>query len=126
MSANQIAAQQAGNNAGSYLSPAYDIQSSYSQNVDNWIATYSQNLKSPTFFTFSTSDSSNESWEKLGFKETSVQVDGSYCIFFRATYQQNGKTVTREVSAAEAGSSLSVKVTCTGLGTYTVNPGQKW
>ncbi|CAG7565813.1 unnamed protein product [Fusarium equiseti] len=124
-SADQIAAGQSGTPDASFQRPAYQIDAQYAQTVDNWIGTFAQNKGSPTKITFRASDASNTSWKELGYSNTNVQVTGSYCIFFSATFTENNTTVTKNVSAEEAGSDLEVSITATGLGTFQIQPG-KW
>lgn len=124
-SANQIQAAQTGTAGAPYLMPAYNIDSQYAANVDNWISTYPQNSKNPITMTFDASQSSSTNWSKLGFESTSVSVNASYCCFFRVSYTENNQRVTQTINADQAGSSMSVTITATGLGTYKVTPG-KW
>ncbi|KAI9685687.1 MAG: hypothetical protein M1822_004247 [Bathelium mastoideum] len=124
-SANQVQVAQAGTAGASYLQPAYLVDSSYSANVDNWISTYAQNKNNPITLNFSASQASSQTWEELGFSSSSVSVTGSYCFFFSATFTENNTTVTKNITAEQAGSDLQITLTATGLGTYKVNPG-KW
>jgi hypothetical protein len=107
----------------SFVSPFYSIASAYSANVDNWIATYPQNKKSPTKFSFNASQASSTNWENLGFSQSSVEVTGSYAIFFSATYRENNQEVTKHITAEQAGSDLEITLTATGVGSYGVQPG---
>jgi hypothetical protein len=125
-SANQIAASQTGSAGPGYLNPAYTIDAQYSANVDNWISTFAQNKDKPASIIFKASDASNSSWENLGYSSSSVSVTGSYCIFFSATYTENNTTVTKHMTAEEAGSDMEITLTCTGISTYNLTPGNKW
>lgn len=124
-SADQVGASSTGTPLAPFINPFYSIDSSYSANVDNWIATFAQNKKNPTNFSFSASDASRSDWSNLGFSQSSVEVTGSYAIFFSATYRENNQTVTKHITAEEAGSDLQVTLTTTGFGSYKVQPG-KW
>ena len=123
--ADQISAGQAGTPGASYLRPSYEINAQYTQLVDSWISTYAQNKTNPTSINFKISDSSSSSWKDLGFSSTNVQVTGSYCIFFSATFTENNTVVTKNVSAAECGSDLELTITATSIGSFDISPG-KW
>jgi hypothetical protein len=123
-SADQIAAGQLGMTNLSFTRPLYQIDSQYAQTVDNWVATFSQNKDSPTEITFNASDASGSSWDELGFDDD-VEVIGSYCTFFSATFWEDNETVTKTVSAEEVGDDLEITITATGLGTFQIQPG-KW
>lgn len=123
--ANQIQSAQTGTAGAPYLMPAYQIDSQYAANVDNWIATYPQDSKNPITLTFDTTQSSSTNWQKMGFESSSVSVNASYCCFFSVTYTENKQRVTKNITAEEAGSSLSITMTATGMGTYKVSPA-KW
>ncbi|EWG44669.1 hypothetical protein FVEG_05674 [Fusarium verticillioides 7600] len=122
-SADQIAAGQAGTPGAAFERPAYTINAQYPQLVDSWIGTYAQNSKNPKKITFKASDSKSSSWKDLGYSNTNVQVTGSYCIFFSATYTENNTIVTKNVTAEEAGADLEVTITATDVQTFTINPG---
>ena len=117
-SADQIAAGQAGTANATLCNPTYQIDAQYAQLVDSWIATFPQNKKSPKTFTFTASDASNS--------DNSVQVTGSYCIFFSATFTENNTVVTKNLSAEDLGSDLEVTITATDLGSFNITPGSKW
>jgi hypothetical protein len=121
--ADQISNGQAGTPGAAFERPAYKIDPQYSQSVDGWIKTFSQNSKNPKKITFTASDAESSSWEELGYSESNVQVTGSYCIFFSATYTENNKTVTKHMTAEEAGSELEVTITATDVGTFSLSPG---
>jgi len=121
--ADQIAAGQFGMPNPSFQKPLYQIESQFAQTVDNWVATFSQNKDSPTEITFNASDASNTSWEGLGYDDD-VEVTGSHCIFFSATFWENNEHVTKTVSAEEVGDDLEITITATGLGTFQIQPGQ--
>lgn len=125
-SADQIAAGQAGTANATLCNPTYEIDAQYAQLVDSWISTFPQNKNSPKTFTFKASDASNSSWSDLGYSNTSVQVTGSYCIFFSATFTENNTVVTKNLSAQELGSDLEVTITATDIGTFNITPGSKW
>ncbi|KAK7402435.1 hypothetical protein QQX98_011824 [Neonectria punicea] len=125
-SADQIGAGQAGTANASFYNPTYQIDAQYAQQVDSWISTFPQNKKSPQAFTFKASDASKSSWSDLGYSNSSVQVTGSYCIFFSATFTENNTVVTKNLSAEELGSDLEVTITATGLGSFQITPGAKW
>ncbi|KAH7274921.1 hypothetical protein FSOLCH5_006306 [Fusarium solani] len=125
-SADQIAAGQAGTANATLCNPTYQIDAQYPQLVDSWIATFPQNKKSPKTFTFTASDAANSSWSELGYSNNSVQVTGSYCIFFSATFTENNTVVTKNLSAEELGSDLEVTITATDLGSFNITPGSKW
>ena len=108
-----------------YLRPTYTIDSSYAQLADTWIASFSQKKKSPASFPFSAADSSSTSWSDQGFKDTDVSVKGSYAIFFSATYTENNKTVTKNISAEDASSEIVATVTMTDHALFTISSG-KW
>jgi hypothetical protein len=125
-SADQVAAGQAGTANATIFNPTYQIDAQYAQQVDSFIATFSQNKDKPTKFTFKASDASRSSWSDLGYSNSSVRVTGSYCIFFSATYTENNTVVTKNLSAEELGSDLQVTITATGLGSFQITPGAKW
>lgn len=122
-SADQVSSGQAGTPGAPFERPAYTINAQYSQLVDSWIGTYPQNSKNPKKITFKASDAKSSSWENLGYSNTNVQVTGSYCIFFSATYTENNTIVTKDVTAEEAGSELEVTITATDVQTFTITPG---
>lgn len=121
--ANQVGAKTTGTPLATFVNPLYSIDATYSANVDNWIATYPQNLKSPIKFSFNASQASSTDWGSLGFSQDSVEVKGSYAIFFTATYYENNQEVTKHMTAEEAGSDLEITLTATGFGSYKVQPG---
>jgi hypothetical protein len=121
--ADQVGATGTGTPLAPFVDPFYSIDSAYYPNVDNWIATYPQNKKSPTTFSFNGRQASSTNWESLGFSQSSVKVTGSYAIFFTATYRENNQEVTKHITAEEAGSDLEITLTATGIGSYRVQPG---
>ncbi|KAI8302262.1 hypothetical protein K4K59_000600 [Colletotrichum sp. SAR11_240] len=122
-SADQISSGQAGNPGAPFERPAYTISAQYPQLVDGWINTYPQNSKNPTKITFKASDAKSSSWKDLGYSNTDVQVTGSYCIFFSATYTENNTIVTKNFTAEEAGSELEVTITATDFQIFPITPG---
>ncbi|KAI8269951.1 hypothetical protein K4K58_012854 [Colletotrichum sp. SAR11_239] len=122
-SADQISSGQAGTPGAPYERPAYTISAQYSQLVQSWIGTYAQNSKNPKTITFKASDAKSSSWKDLGYSNTNVQVTGSYCIFFSATYTENNTIVTKNVTAEEAGSELEVTITATDFQIFPISPG---
>ncbi|OBS29442.1 hypothetical protein FPOA_03378 [Fusarium poae] len=122
-SADQIASGQAGTPGAPFERPSYNLNGQYSQTVDGWINTFSQNSKNPKKITFTAKDAQSSSWADLGYSNTNVQVTGSYCIFFSATFVENNQTVTKNVTAEEAGAELEVTLTATDFQTFTINPG---
>ncbi|CAI0650207.1 unnamed protein product [Colletotrichum noveboracense] len=122
-SADEISSGQAGTPSATFERPAYTIDAQYSQSVDGWIDTYDENSEYPTEITFKASDAVSSSWEELGHSDTNVQVTGSYCNFFSATYNENNTIVTKTVTAEEAGSELEVTITATDFQTFSITPG---
>lgn len=120
--ADQIAGQ-APNPPAPFERPTYTIDDQYPQLVDSWIKAFPQTSKNPNTITFKASDASSSSWSDLGYSNTDVQVTGSHCIFFSATYTENNATITKHVTAEEAGSDLEVTITATDAQTMTVSPG---
>lgn len=120
---DQKTSGQAGTPPGSYQRPAYTIAAQYPQTVDSWIQTFPQDSKKPTTITFKASDASSSSWQELGYSNDTVQVTGSYSIFFSATYTENGATVTKNVTAEEAGADLEVTITATHAQSFAITPG---
>ncbi|KXH34358.1 hypothetical protein CSIM01_00269 [Colletotrichum simmondsii] len=124
-SADQIASGQAGTPGAPFERPAYTIPAQYSQLVQSWINTYAQNSKNPKTITFKASDAASSSWKDLGYSNTNVQVTGSYCIFFSATFTENNTIMTKNVTAEEAGAELEVTITATDFQSFPIAPG-KW
>lgn len=120
---SSVADQIASGSGGSFLRPAYNIESTYAPTVDDWVSSFAQNKGNPTEITFNASDASDSSWDELGYDDD-VEVTGSYCTLFSATFDEDGETVTKTVSAEEAGDDLEITVTATSLGTFQIQPGQ--
>lgn len=124
MTCSSLAADQiASGNSGSFQRPTYIIESKYASTVDDWVSSFAQNKNNPTEITFNASDASNSSWDELGYDDD-VEVTGSYCTLFSATFDENGETVTKVVSAEETGDDLEITVTATSLDTFQIQPGQ--
>ncbi|EXF84414.1 hypothetical protein CFIO01_02729 [Colletotrichum fioriniae PJ7] len=121
--ADQISSGQAGTPDAPLERPAYTIPAQYPQVVDGWINTFTQNSKTPTTITFKASDASSSSWQDLGHSNDTVRVTAPYCIFFSATYTENNVTVTKNVTAEEAGAELEVTITATGFQSFPITPG---
>ncbi|KAF4783504.1 hypothetical protein HER10_EVM0010722 [Colletotrichum scovillei] len=122
-SADQISSGQAGTPGAPLERPAYTITSQYPQVVNGWIDTFTQNSKTPTTITFKASDASSSSWQDLGYSNDTVQMTRPDCIFFSATYTENYETVTKTVTAEEAGSDLEVTITVTDFQSFPIAPG---
>ena len=111
---------------GIQLLAEYNLPNEYTTVVNDWIDTFEEKKKTPTTISFKASDASKTDWSDLKFDESQISVTGSYALFFRASYTENNQTIVKEISAKEAGSDLSISLTCTGFKTFPITQGPKW
>src|SRR5580700_11266023 len=102
--------------------PAYTIDASYSDTVEGWIANSGNEDYTGPSLTYDLKSAQNTKWTDLGTTDFQTSVQGHY-FFFTATMYVNGKMVTKNISAQEAGSELSVKMKTVGLASFGVKPG---
>ncbi|KAF5549308.1 hypothetical protein FMEXI_4295 [Fusarium mexicanum] len=101
------------------LSPAYTIDTSYRDTVQNWIrGSTSENKLN---LAFSINDAKSDNWDKFGL--VNVNAIAGYSTFFKVSYVQDHQKKEEFILAQDAGSELSVQLSAAEAGVFTVKPG---
>ncbi|USW55588.1 hypothetical protein Slin15195_G089070 [Septoria linicola] len=108
--------------AAKIFRPTYSISSTYADTVENWIGQAGSQDHVDASITYDLASAKSSKWSDVGISEWSAGANAGYG-FFQARFTVNGKEVVEQISASQAGSELSVKVSATGIASFEVKPG---
>ena len=105
------------------LRPSYTVRSSYKDTVDSWISNAANDSGRQSSISFKPTDSNTINWQSLGYSDVPTAWTFDKCIFFKVRYYVNTVLKEEQIAAQEAGPDVSVTLTASDFGTFSITPG---